>query len=249
MLASSEFRKNCFHVNKKSCKLTNKKSCEWWCFVKKTELVWRELVEAAIVGGQRRWENIDDLAFRAGVVPTTTNYALQRLVEIGAVRRHHAGFTLVNPDKALTLLCAARSIANDIVWAGQMQESEFRFVLSSLDERAVLGGAEAATELLGGRNTVADISEHLVYLRDADSLQWIAKNVPGEEFGGTSADAASSVRVTFLMADPRAARWWGRNTPFAQTYADLFATPGWQASEFRLALGDRFLRVRDWDQE
>jgi hypothetical protein len=50
--------------------------------------------------------------------------------------------------------------------------------------------------------------------------------------------------------DRRAEReWLSGYTSFAQTYVDLFATPGWQASEFRLALHDRFLRGRDWDRD
>lgn len=53
--------------------------------------------------------------------------------------------------------------------------------------------------------------------------------------------------VTLLLADPRAARTWGTHTSFAQTYTDLFATPGWQASEFRLALCDRFFSTADWN--
>lgn len=216
--------------------------------MKKTELVWRELVEAAIAGGRRRWANVDDIAFQAGVAPATANYALQRLVEIGAVRRHHAGFTAVNPNKALTLLCAARSITNDTVHRAEMSEDEVASLLADLGGRAVVGGAAAAVELLGGTNTVADISDRLVYLRDPGALEWMRENVPHELASGRPGTVGGE-SVRFLMADPRAARWWGRHTPFAQTYADLFATPGWQASEFRLALDDRFLRHRDWDQE
>ena len=34
----------------------------------------------------------------------------------------------------------------------------------------------------------------------------------------------------------------------AQTYADLFAQPGWQASEFRRALWRKHFDVDDWSQ-
>lgn len=48
--------------------------------------------------------------------------------------------------------------------------------------------------------------------------------------------------------DERAAKTWTGYSSVAQTYADLFATPGWQASEFRKALRDRFVRDREWEQ-
>ncbi len=79
--------------------------------------------------------------------------ALLHPIEIGAIQQHHAGFTVVNPEKMLTL-CDPQT--------------------GSGDDR---------------------------------------------------------VKVTFLRADSRAARSWDAYTSFAQTYVDLFATPGWQASE------------------
>ncbi|WP_244893235.1 hypothetical protein [Agreia bicolorata] len=95
-----------------------------------------------------------------------------------------------------------------------------------------LGGPDAANAILSGR-AIADFSEHIVYLPDRPELRELPE---GDE-----------VRV--LSMDKRAAKTWtGYSTP-AQTYADLFATPGWQASEFRLALRDAFMREREWDQE
>ena len=63
----------------------------------------------------------------------------------------------------------------------------------------------------------------------------------------TTLPAGKEVRV--LSMDKRAAKTWNGFSSLAQTYADLFATPGWQASEFRKALRDSFLRDREWDQE
>lgn len=218
--------------------------------MKKNELVWRELVDAAIVGQHRRWESVEDLAFRAGVAPATGAYALRRLVEIGAIQQHAAGFTLVNPQKVLTLFCAARSIIKNAVAVVTVSPSKLEGLIDSAEGTSfVAGGCEAAIELLGGVNTVSDYSEHLYYLRNEQGLAELNNKLQRLEVTHHTGFGLDRGNVTFLLADPRASRNWGKHTSFAQTYADLFATPGWQASEFRLALNAHYLSKRDWDQE
>lgn len=218
--------------------------------MKKNELVWRELVDAAVMREQRRWDNVDDLAFRAGVASTTASYALRRLIEIGAVQQHHAGFSVVNPEKVLTLFCAARSIMTDTHAALTLDSEDLRHLLDSLPSHGViLGGAAASVRLLGGANTVSDYSEHVLYLRDSQATSAIDDMLSHMEVTRHTGYGRDRGNVTLLRADPRAARTWPDHTPFAQTYADLFATPGWQASEFRLALNEKILGKRDWDQE
>lgn len=218
--------------------------------MKKNELVWRELIDAAVIEQHRRWSNIDDLAFRAGVAPTTAAYALRRLTEIGGIRQHHAGFTVVNPEKVLTLLCAARSITTDafaVVAIPPERETHFLASVSSVE--LIAGGCEAAVQLLGGVNTVSDYSDHLYYLRNDQIVSSLLEELRGLNIPHYTGVSVERGNVTFLMADIRAARAWQNHTSFAQTYADLFATPGWQASEFRLALHEKFLGKRDWDRE
>lgn len=218
--------------------------------MKKNELVWRELVDAAVMRGERRWENIDDLAFRSGVATATTAYALRRQIEIGAVRQHHAGFTVVNPEKVLTSLCAARNLRADTRAAVAASRDQLDHIMSAeIGSRIIVGGAAAAVELLGGVNTVSDYSDHLFYCRDEHAEDLIHDLLPAIRFTGPKSRPQCGANVRFLLADARAARTWKRHTSFAQTYADLFATPGWQASEFRFALQMKFLSKRDWDQE
>lgn len=217
--------------------------------MKKNELVWRELVDTAVSQGRRRWDNIDDLAFRSGVATATAAYALRRLIEIGAIRQHHAGFTVVNPGKVLTLLCAARSIVSDARAVVTVDPDDLRRMLALLaSDGFIAGGATAAVDLLGGVNTVSDYSEHLYYVRDEQTAATLDDMLRRMEISRHTGFGRDRGNVTFLTADPRAARIWQRHTSFAQTYADLFATPGWQASEFRLALYEKFLSARDWDQ-
>ncbi|GAA5147473.1 hypothetical protein GCM10025768_07630 [Microbacterium pseudoresistens] len=223
--------------------------CEWWSDMKKNELVWRELVDAAIVQRERRWNNVDDVAFRAGVAPATAAYALRRVIEIGAIQQHHAGFTVVNPAKVLTLLCAARSILSDTLAIVTMHDHDIEHLRDRWGAGLIAGGAAAAVELLGGVNTVSDYSERIFYLRDGEAIRTLTELVDQRKEAQHSGFGRDRGNVTLLLADPRAARNWRRHTSFAQTYADLFATPGWQASEFRLALDEKYLSGRDWDQD
>jgi hypothetical protein len=218
--------------------------------MKKNELVWRELVDAAITQQHRRWDNIDDLAFRAGVAPATASYALRRLIEIGGIQQHSAGFTVVNPEKVLTHLCAARSVMTDARAIVSLPPEDFQSLLAAHDPAGLIrGGCDAAVELLGGVNTVSDFSEHLLYLRDDQVAHATDEQLQRLEPPRHTGYGRNRGNATFIVADPRAARAWRTHTSFAQTYADLFATPGWQASEFRIALHEKYLGKRDWDQE
>ncbi len=215
--------------------------------MKKKDLVWRELIDAAIERGQRRWENVEDLAFRAGVPSPTAAYALRRLIEIGAVRQHHAGFAVVNPQKVLTSFCASRSIVADTVATVTLRESVLKKLADSqLAERLIKGGPEAAIMHLGGVNTVSDYTERIIYVRDEAALNALLEHA--DPFEPNRAEPNRG-QISVLIADARAARTWRSHASFAQTYADLFVTPGWQSSEFRIALRDKFLDNRDWDQQ
>ena len=79
-----------------------------------------------------------------------------------------------------------------------------------------IGGTRAAAHHLGGRNT--DLAD-----RPAD-------------------DEAIAVTIDRHTLES----WRDGFTSAAQTYADLFAQPGWQASEFRRALWRRWFSVDDW---
>ena len=197
--------------------------------MKGNELVWRVLADRAIEG-QRAWANVADLAFEAGVPSTTAYLALERLEGNGTVDRYRrGGLAVVSIDKVLTMICAWRNLAHDTVaWTTRDAISPF---LDSSRGPYALGGPVAARAHLSGR-TVADFRRHLVYLPPTVDLNGLPQ---GDE-----------VRV--LGMDKRAIATWAGYSSVAQTYADLFATPGWQASEFRIALRERFVPAREWDQ-
>ncbi|WP_292730301.1 hypothetical protein [Microbacterium sp. UBA837] len=197
--------------------------------MKGNELVWRALADRALEG-QRTWQNVADLAYDAGVPITTAYLALERLEGNGTVDRYSRGLAVVSVDKLLTMLCAWRNLERDtLAWTTR---DGIGPLLDSNNGPYALGGPDAANALLNGR-AVADFREHLVYLPASVDL--------------TGLPEGKEVRV--LSMDKRAAKTWSGYSSLAQTYADLFATPGWQASEFRKALRDSFIREREWDQE
>lgn len=199
--------------------------------MKSNELVWRTLADAALTGS-RRWANLSDLAFQAGVPVTTAHLATKKLADIGAISRYGGGgFSVVSPDKLLTLLSGWRNLENDTIATTTMKA--FGQIAQKRKLTFAFGGPTAAVHYLGGQNKVSDFSKTLAYVElvAVEEIDW----PEGDE-----------VRV--LEMDSRAAKTWQGFSSLAQTYADLFASPGWQASEFRLALRKKFVNDRDWDQ-
>ena len=198
------------------------------------ELVWRTLFDRAHAG-HRRWPSLEELSYYAGVPKTTTHRVIQRLSEIGAVTPLlGGGFSVTSPDKVLTLMCAARDLAADTILITTVSEVD-RF-LAHYKNPYALGGPDAAVAHLPRReNTVAHISKRLLYLPHDVAM---------------SLDAVPGGDVSVLTLDERASVEWVTGfSSLGQTYADLFAMPGWQASEFRYALRDTYFSGRDWEEE
>lgn len=198
------------------------------------ELVWRTLFDRAHAG-QRRWPNLDELSYYADVPKTTTHRVVQRLAEIGAVTPLlGGGFAVTSPDKVLTLMCAARDLKADTLLITTVDHVDR--LLEHYTGPYALGGPDAAVAHMPRReNTVAHISERLLYL-PLDGAQLLGSAPDGD--------------VTVLALDQRASiDWHDSFSSLGQTYADLFAMPGWQASEFRYALRDQYFIGRDWEEE
>lgn len=199
--------------------------------MKNVEIVWRTLADAAL-DGQRDWNSIGDIADAASVAPSTTHQALGRLVDIGAVRPNsRRGYTVVSPEKLLEAFAAHRNLRADTMVSTTLSAAQ-RF-LDDVEVAYALSGASAAVHHLGGRNTVADLGRRIVYTTRALS----------------QADFPAGDEVILLTEDPVAARTWKSGyASLAQTYADLWASPGWQAAEFTRALKVKLFAEADWEQ-
>ena len=195
------------------------------------EIVWRTLADAAL-DGRRDWPSIGGIADAASVAPSTTHQALGRLVDIGAVRPNsRRGYTVVSPEKLLEAFAAHRNLRADTIVSTTLSGAqEF---LNNVEVDYALSGSSAAVHYLGGRNTVSDLGRRIVYTTRALSQ---AEFPEGEE-------------VIILAEDPLAARTWTSGyTSLAQTYADLWASPGWQAAEFTRAFKAKLFANADWEQ-
>jgi hypothetical protein len=191
-----------------------------------TDAAWRTLADAAL-RGNRQWKNTGDLAWEARVGDKLAYKALQRLTSIGAVTRHPGGgFSVTDPERILAQLGAARTLQG----ARPTTLDAAQVLLAGASEYAI-GGTRAAAHHLGGRNVIADHGPAIIYVPTSLNLG----SLPHGD------------QALVFTADPHVLSTWsdGFTSP-AQTYADLFAQSGWQASEFRRALWREWFTVDDW---
>lgn len=198
--------------------------------MKGNELIWRTLADAAL-RGQRRWTSVGALAEEAGVPSRTGYHALKRLIQVGAVELLSPGIATTNPEKVLSIFAAHRNLTRDTL-ATTTLAGVWPLLDRSLHPYA-FGGSDAAVTYLEHFSPVADFGTWLVYLPEAVDHSGLP--------------AGDEVRV--VRMDARAQRNWTDNfTSLAQTYADLFASPGFQAEQFRRALRAQLFSAPDWDQ-
>jgi hypothetical protein len=200
--------------------------------MKQTAIALRVIADAAL-RNNRRWDNLADLAFAASCSVSLADKVIRRLDRIGAVRRYGAGgWSVLDPERVTTILAVERNLHSD-TWATTTMEAAREFAAGATDY--ALGGEDAAVMHLGGRNTIADIRHRIIYV-------W---------FGGDDPEAQRRTlprgdEATIVPMDAPASRVWDGYTSPAQTYADLFSQPGWQASEFRRAMWRHYFGEDDW---
>jgi hypothetical protein len=206
--------------------------------MKSTEVVHRTLADASLQG-TRRWASLADVAHASKCSVGNAFKATRHLIEIGAVSTlSRGGLSVLDPERVVAVLAAERRLANDTV--ATLSRSTVPDLLTRLPLYA-LGGADAAIHHLGGRNTVADRGQRIVYIPEAHVAE-VQELAADPELGDEE-----TVRI--VVMDEVAQRSWSNGySSFAQTYADLFAQPGWQAAEFRRALWRSAFDVDDWSQ-
>jgi hypothetical protein len=141
------------------------------------------------------------------------------------------GYTVVSPAKLLDALAAQRNLRADTMISTTLPAAqEF---LDNAEVDYALSGSTAAVRYLGGSNTVADLGRRIVYTTRPLS----------------HGDFPAGDEVIILSQDPVAARTWRSGyASLAQTYADLWASPSWQAAEFTRALKTKLFADADWQQ-
>ncbi len=194
------------------------------------EVVWRHLLVGAR-GGQRRWPSVTALAGELGLAVSTTHRSLAHPLEIGAAGVGPIdGLQVLDPARLLMLLAAHRHVQRDVVRRAWVAVPAAEVEAAAARDEVVLGGFGAVIAHLGA-NRIADYSRVLFY------------GDPG--LAGLPA-AREGEGTEVWMAEPDA--WlvrYGRVTPLAQAYADLFSMPGWQAARFIEELDPKLVAASD----
>jgi hypothetical protein len=192
----------------------------------KTEQVWRHLLVNA-ANGKRRWRSLADLASELLMTVSTTHAALARPREVGAVIINPGGGVVcIDPGKLEICWAGRRRLKSDIIRRFNVATSapETEALLGGDPDSLILGGHGAAIAARG-KNTISDYSTVLVY-GDPSIL---------------TPDPAGPTEVIALQPDRLLARY-GRTTPLAQAWVDLFCLPNWQAARFtHYMIGDVFV--------
>ncbi len=151
---------------------------------------------------------------------------------VPSARTRASGYTVVSPEKLLEAFAAHRNLRADTMVSTTLPAAQA--FLDDVEVDYALSGTTAAVHYLGGRNTVSDLGRRIVYTTRTLS----------------QADFPTGEEVIILTEDPLAARTWKSGyASLAQTYADLWASPGWQAAEFTRALKATLFTEADWEQK
>jgi hypothetical protein len=194
------------------------------------EVVWRHLLVGARER-RRRWPSVTALAGELGLAVSTTHRSLSHPIEIGAVDVGPIdGLQVLDPARLLLLLAAHRHVLRDVVRRFWVAVPVAEVEAAATSQRVVLGGFGSAIAHLGV-NRIADYTRVLFY--GEPKLPRLPAAKPGE---GTE--------VWVAEPDAWLARY-GRLTPLAQAYADLFSMPGWQAARFIEELDPKMVAARD----
>lgn len=195
------------------------------------QVVWRHLL-AGSGAGRRRWPSVTALARELAMPIASAHRCLGHPIEIGAVSVHAAGgLQVLDPPRLLMLFAAHRRLYRDVYWRGWVQAPAVEVEAAATSASVVLGGFGAAIAHLGGVNRIADYDTVLFY---------------GDPELTPLPEASEGTGTQLLIAEPDTGLGrYGRVTPFAQAYADLFAMPGWQAARFVDSLDPRQVAQRD----
>jgi hypothetical protein len=181
------------------------------------EVVWRHLLVGAREG-RRRWPSVTALADELGLALSSTHRSLAHPMEIGAVDVGPIdGLQVLDPARLLMLLAGHRRVQRDIKRRFWVAAPATEVEAAAVSKRVVLGGFGAVVAHLGV-NRIADYTRVLFY---------------GEPKLARFRESSAGEGTEVWVAEPDA--WlecYGRVTPLAQAYADLFSMPGWQAARF-----------------
>lgn len=193
--------------------------------MKKTELIYREILYRATEKKERRFTQLE-ISKRLGLSLSVVNRAVKKLESIGAVRVALRSFNLVDVKKALYYWASVRSLDRDIVlkmWV----DIPVREIERNMPD--VIFSAYSGYKFLFS-DVPADYSEVYVYADDT-SIREIEKRF------SVYKKRVDKVNLIILKKD----KWMDlyEKIPLAQVFVDLWNLREWYAREYVLAFEKR----------
>ena len=198
-------------------------------FMKKIEIIWRELLFQAIEkknppdGEASRRFTQKELAAKFGFSTSTVFQALKTPRKMGAVRVTGRFFILEDPKKLLFHWASVRNPPKEIIFKGRVNLPILK-IEGLMPPEVVFGGYSAARHILG--EPPADYDQVWVYAQGLEKIQ--------ERFEFTK-----GVPNLFILKGDEFLKSYGEITTLGQTFVDLWNLPSWQAKDFIKALEEK----------
>lgn len=185
--------------------------------MKKIELIWREILTAAIENRQSYFSQ-KQLAQKFKLSTSVVFHALKKPRSLGAIKVGGRGFELVDFEKLLFLWATERNLKKDLVY--QTFADLPALEIEGLMPASVIPTAYTAYRFLF-KETPADYSKVYLYTTEPSEVK---KRFP-ENF-------KVEPNIFVLKPDP----WLKKYPPLAQIFVDLWNLSDWYAKEYQTAL-------------
>lgn len=194
--------------------------------MKKSELVYRELLKAFMEAKQGRFTQLG-IAKALGISLSTVNNALQPLRKMGAVKVSRRSFDIVNARKILYYWASVRNLEKDVIYATR---AHFEGTIADVEKEMP---PEVVFACYGAykfrfRDAPADYSEVYVYCGDSE-LGEIMRRFPKK---------SGNPNLFVLRKGFR-----DGTMPLAHLFVDLWNLKEWYARDFVKALEERMNAV------
>jgi len=190
--------------------------------MKKTEIIWRELLYSALEKGERRFEQ-KALAQKFGFSTSTVFQALKVPRQMGAVRVTGRFFIFEDPEKLLYHWASVRNLEKDIIAAFRAEESVWE-IESKMPPEVIFGAYSSVRMTLA--TPPADYDKVYVYANETERIK--------ERFG-----TQKGIPNLFVLKPDEFLPKYGQRTTLAQTFVDLWNLKDWYAKEYVKAIKEK----------
>lgn len=195
--------------------------------MKKTELIWREILTTALESRQTSFSQ-KELAQNFKLSTSIVFHALKKPRSLGAIKVGGRGFELVDLEKLLLLWATERNLKKDVVY--QTFSNLPTLEIESLMPASVIPTAYTAYRFLF-KETPADYDRVYFYTAESSGVkERFPENLKAEP------------NIFILKPDPWLKNYLPRrpagrpSPPLAQIFVDLWGLSDWYAKEYQTAL-------------